>query len=131
MGLINVTVQDFVDWYDVDESAELSMLNLPNDPNIYQPKIQLHLDNAESEFWSALSCINQENPPDHVSTTAKRWILAIARYTLDYLNRRESVREEYDLFYSNYVERICPKGGNSDGGDNLNPTVVSWAIFSN
>lgn len=127
MTVIGVTVEQFILWFDDSEASELSALNIPNSPDIYQPRIAFHLEQAEETFWTMLKCIDRDNPPNSLVNSAIRWIITIARYTLDSYNRRETVTEEYQNFL-NFVEFICPI--NSDDSDSGIIEEIGMAAFS-
>lgn len=129
MPITNVTAEEFVAFFDDTEANELSHLNLPNDPVIYLPKIQLHLDSADNEFWSSLTCIDSLTPPASVLAASKIWIMRIARYTLDYNNPRDSVVADYDRFLQ-YVERTCPVENSDDGGSIIDDSLAIMSAFS-
>nr|WP_288834879.1 hypothetical protein [uncultured Flavobacterium sp.] len=122
--LINVTVEEFILWFDDSEASELSALNIPNSPDIYEPRISFHLQQAEEEFWSRLSCVDRSIPPVYITGAAKKWIIIIARYSLDSYNRRETVAEDYEKFIE-YANSIC---SNDSGGTDTTPPLDSIGV---
>lgn len=118
-----VTVEEFIASLDREEAADLSHLNLPNDPAIYKPKIQTALDEAEETVLSYLTCIALPLPDRYVGAV-RRWIKKIARYDLDYNNRRDSVEAEWERFET-WAFSICPakKYESGDDGGGLDPGV--------
>lgn len=114
-----VTVEEFIQSLDAEEAADLSHLNLPNDPSIYKPKIQVALDDAESTVLGYLICVPTPLP-ESLTGIVKRWIKKIARYDLDYNNRRESVDAEWDRF-TEWAFSICPPKKDTDTDDSVDP----------
>lgn len=129
---VNVSYDDFINSFDGDEASELSHLNLPNDPTINKPKIEYQLALAEKK-WLSLFGLNQESDitiaPVECTANLITCSCALARYRMDYLNGRETVKEAMEqctqLAYQWRDEQLQLK--KSDKGD---PTEVVMSIFT-
>ena len=85
------TYEDFILSFDSDEASELSNLNLPDDPEISRVKIEFQLKLAADEWLSWFGSVDYASSPVECTGSAIRCEIAIARYSMDYLNPREDV----------------------------------------
>lgn len=96
---IYVQYDDFINSFDGDEASELSHLNLPEDRSIARAKVEYQLALAEKKWlsWFGLKpTSNLSTAPVECTENLITCSCAIARYRMDYLNARETVRQAYE-----------------------------------
>lgn len=129
---VNVSYDDFINSFDGDEASELSHLNLPTDQTINKPKIEYQLALAEKR-WLSLFGLDLNSDLTTAPSECKENIItcscALARYRMDYLNARDSVKEAMEectnLAYQWREEQITLKKMNKEES-----TDVVMSIFS-
>ena len=118
------TYQDFLDSFNDDEAAELSHLNLSNDPSIDKSKIEYQLARAAKTWLGWFGFINYVDAPVECSSNAIDCEIAIARKRLDFNNPRDSVVVDFDFCYqlsrdwkNDQLDKAKLPGGGDDIGE--------------
>jgi len=103
-------VQDFIDFFGVTESIEISNLENPENQYINEERIEYSL-NTSYEFIMGYDALCQYPGKVAIRKSIKRLMLDISRYLLDSLQRREDVTTNYQ----NCIEFLNRCVENKDG----------------
>lgn len=89
------SVQDFIDFFGITESIEISNLENPENQYINEERIENALNTAY-EFIMGYEALCQYPGKVAIRKSIKRLMLDIGRYLLDSLQRREDVTTNYE-----------------------------------